>query len=96
MSMLAYRVHSIFVLRMFNDPIAALLAHASILALSRNRMLLASILFSLGVSVKMNVLLYAPALLLILVLTRGTARTIGYGIVMLVIQVRATLNFRQF
>jgi alpha-1,3-mannosyltransferase len=60
----SYRIHSIFVLRLFNDPIAVLLFYASLNLLISNRWLLGSFFFSLAVSVKMNILLYAPCLLI--------------------------------
>lgn len=39
------RVHSIFVLRLFNDPVAMLFVYACILALQHNKFMLGSILF---------------------------------------------------
>jgi alpha-1,3-mannosyltransferase len=53
--LLSKRVHSIFVLRLFNDCVASLMAHAAVLALSHSKMKSAATLLSLGVSVKMNV-----------------------------------------
>ena len=41
----AYRVHSIFVLRMFNDPVAMLLLHCSLLCLVRRLWLPTAALF---------------------------------------------------
>ena len=64
---LSKRVHSIFVLRMFNDGVASLFAHAAIFAAQRRRWPLAFFLLSLGVSVKMNVLLAVPPALVLLV-----------------------------
>jgi alpha-1,3-mannosyltransferase len=72
----AYRVHSIFVLRMFNDPVAMLLLHGSLLCLVHRLWLPTAALFSLAVSVKMNVLLYAPGLLVVFLLNRGWAGTL--------------------
>lgn len=60
----SYRIHSIFVLRLFNDPIAVLLFYASLHCFLANRWTLGSLFFSLAVSVKMNILLYAPCLLI--------------------------------
>ncbi|KAJ8953656.1 hypothetical protein NQ314_007263 [Rhamnusium bicolor] len=60
----SYRIHSIFVLRLFNDPIAVLLFYISLNLFISNKWLLASIFYSLAVSVKMNILLYAPSLLI--------------------------------
>lgn len=58
----SYRIHSIFVLRLFNDPVAMLIFYASLNAFIDSNWYAGSILYSLAVSVKMNVLLYAPAL----------------------------------
>ncbi|XP_027351750.1 dol-P-Man:Man(5)GlcNAc(2)-PP-Dol alpha-1,3-mannosyltransferase isoform X2 [Abrus precatorius] len=63
---LSKRVHSIFVLRLFNDCVAITLLHAALLLLMHRRWNLGLILFSGAVSVKMNVLLYAPSLLLLM------------------------------
>ncbi|MCO5579561.1 hypothetical protein L7F22_033418 [Adiantum nelumboides] len=63
---LSKRVHSIFVLRLFNDCIATTLAHFSILLFLKNRWNFGLAVFSVGVSVKMSVLLYAPPLLLLM------------------------------
>ncbi|KAJ1844925.1 dolichyl-P-Man:Man(5)GlcNAc(2)-PP-dolichol alpha-1,3-mannosyltransferase, partial [Coemansia sp. RSA 486] len=56
------RVHSIYVLRLFNDTVAMLLAYAAIYAMASSKRLsrLSAVLFSLGVSVKMNVQLMLP------------------------------------
>lgn len=71
----SYRIHSIYVLRLFNDPVAMALLYASLSFLIRRRWVLGCILFSLAVSVKMNVLLFAPALFLVLLSTRGLVKT---------------------
>ncbi|KAJ7294982.1 hypothetical protein O6H91_Y220100 [Diphasiastrum complanatum] len=63
---LSKRVHSIFVLRLFNDSVATTLVNASILLFQSQCWYLGMLLFSFAVSVKMNVLLYAPGLLLVL------------------------------
>ncbi|XP_057671046.1 lethal(2)neighbour of tid protein [Diorhabda carinulata] len=60
----SYRIHSIFILRLFNDPVAVLLFYISLNLFIDNKWLLGSIFYSLAVSVKMNILLYAPCLLL--------------------------------
>ncbi|KAI0273566.1 mannosyltransferase [Gloeopeniophorella convolvens] len=72
---LSKRLHSIFVLRLFNDVWAVVLTQLSILALGRGLHDLAILLFSVALSVKMSVLLYFPALLVILVRQRGLATT---------------------
>ena len=63
---LSKRVHSLFVLRLFNDCVAMLLAYCSVLVLQRRCWRSGLLLFSAAVSIKMNVLLFAPALLLLL------------------------------
>ncbi|KAI0306634.1 mannosyltransferase [Multifurca ochricompacta] len=73
---LSKRLHSIYVLRLFNDVWAVILTQLSILALGRGLSDLSTLLFSAALSVKMSVLLYLPAFLLVLVKQRGLATTI--------------------
>ena len=61
------RIHYIFVLRMFNDGVASLFAHVTVFAAQRRKWPLAFFLLSIGVSVKMNVLLMVPPALVLLV-----------------------------
>ncbi|XP_021613263.1 dol-P-Man:Man(5)GlcNAc(2)-PP-Dol alpha-1,3-mannosyltransferase isoform X2 [Manihot esculenta] len=63
---LSKRVHSIFVLRLFNDCFAMTLLHAALALLLCQHWHLGLILFSGAVSIKMNVLLYAPSLFLLM------------------------------
>ena len=63
---LSKRLHSIYMLRLFNDCWAMLLLYAAVLLFINRRPLLSSTLFSLAVSIKMNVLLFLPAHLLLL------------------------------
>ncbi|KAH8833871.1 mannosyltransferase [Flagelloscypha sp. PMI_526] len=65
------RLHSIFVLRLFNDCWSVVVMQTSILALQSEWFYLGSILFSLALSVKMNVLLYLPAILFLTFKARG-------------------------
>ncbi|XP_058920027.1 dol-P-Man:Man(5)GlcNAc(2)-PP-Dol alpha-1,3-mannosyltransferase isoform X3 [Kogia breviceps] len=67
----SYRVHSIFVLRLFNDPVAMVLLFLSINLLLAQRWSWGCWCFSLAVSVKMNVLLFAPGLLFLLLTQFG-------------------------
>lgn len=67
----SYRVHSIYVLRLFNDPIAILFLYAALNLYLSDRWSWASLCLSLGVSVKMNVLLFAPAILLFYIVNLG-------------------------
>ncbi|KAI3749272.1 hypothetical protein L2E82_19879 [Cichorium intybus] len=63
---LSKRLHSIFVLRLFNDCFAMTLLHASLVPLLYQKWHLGLIIFSAAVSVKMNVLLFAPSLFLLM------------------------------
>ncbi|ONK70220.1 uncharacterized protein A4U43_C05F31500 [Asparagus officinalis] len=63
---LSKRIHSIFMLRLFNDCFAMTLLHASLALLLYQKWHLALLIFSGAVSIKMNVLLYAPPLLLLM------------------------------
>ena len=64
---LSKRIHSIFVLRVFNDCIAMSLLYGSVILFQRNAWLRGCAIYSLAVSIKMNVLLFAPGLLLLLI-----------------------------
>lgn len=64
---LSKRVHSIFVLRMFNDGVAMVFAYVAVALFQRRKWIFGGIALSLGVSVKMNVLLMLPGLLVLLV-----------------------------
>ena len=71
MSLTSYRVHSIYVLRLFNDPVAMLLLYAAVNLFAEGHWSAGSVFYSLAVSVKMNILLFAPALFLAYLATRG-------------------------
>jgi alpha-1,3-mannosyltransferase len=70
---LSKRIHSIFVLRLFNDAPAMLLLYISIFLFACcDAWTLGCVAFSLAVSIKMNVLLFAPGLLLLLLQRNGS------------------------
>jgi alpha-1,3-mannosyltransferase len=66
---LSKRFHSIFLLRLFNDGPAMLLAYISFWCFTNQRWNLGCFIFSLAVSIKMNILLFAPGLLYLLIET---------------------------
>ena len=66
---LSKRMHSIFMLRLFNDAPAMFLLYISTVLFTESKWKLGCVFFSLGVSVKMNILLFAPGLLLLLLQT---------------------------
>lgn len=65
-SCLSKRIHSIFILRLFNDAPAMFLLYVSIYLFAKSRWRTGCVFFSMAVSIKMNVLLFAPGLLLLL------------------------------
>lgn len=72
----SYRIHSIHVLRMFNDPVAMLFLYASLNFFLDSKWYLGSILYSIAVSIKMNILLYAPALFFFYLVNLGLKDTL--------------------
>ncbi|XP_015588799.1 lethal(2)neighbour of Tid protein [Cephus cinctus] len=89
----SYRIHSICILRLFNDPVAMVLLFASINAFIDNRWYLGSILYSLAVSVKMNILLFSPALLIAYLTNLGFIKTVIHLFICGVIQLLLGLPF---
>ncbi|XP_061710874.1 lethal(2)neighbour of tid protein 2 [Cydia pomonella] len=71
----SYRIHSIYVLRLFNDPIAVLFLYAALNLFLEDKWFLGSVFYSLGVSVKMNILLYAPGLFFFYLINLGWFKT---------------------
>ena len=63
---LSKRMHSLYVLRLFNDCVAMLLAYAATALLIAGWWAAALVAYSAAVSVKMNVLLLAPSVLVVL------------------------------
>ncbi|KAM3865947.1 dol-P-Man:Man(5)GlcNAc(2)-PP-Dol alpha-1,3-mannosyltransferase [Diretmus argenteus] len=74
----SYRIHSIFVLRLFNDPVAMMLLFLAVNLFLDGRWTLGCGFYRqvLAVSVKMNVLLFAPGLLFLLLSEFGLIKTI--------------------
>uniref|UniRef100_A0A8R1U171 dolichyl-P-Man:Man5GlcNAc2-PP-dolichol alpha-1,3-mannosyltransferase n=1 Tax=Onchocerca volvulus TaxID=6282 RepID=A0A8R1U171_ONCVO len=68
---ISYRIHSIYLLRLFNDPVAMLFFYLAVNLWIGHHFRIGSIFYSLAVSVKMNTLLFSPALLFILLLNIG-------------------------
>ena len=77
MCCLSYRIHSIYILRMFNDPVAMIFLFASINLFLLDNWKLGCLFYSVGVSVKMNILLFSPALLFLLLVRKGFMKTLG-------------------
>ncbi|XP_019628046.1 PREDICTED: dol-P-Man:Man(5)GlcNAc(2)-PP-Dol alpha-1,3-mannosyltransferase-like [Branchiostoma belcheri] len=73
----SYRIHSIFVLRLFNDPVAMLFLYLSINLFLDKHWAWGCFWYSFAVSIKMNVLLFAPGLLLLLLTELGVVKTVA-------------------
>ncbi|KAI6247471.1 Dol-P-Man:Man(5)GlcNAc(2)-PP-Dol alpha-1,3-mannosyltransferase [Erysiphe necator] len=71
MLVLSKRLHSIFLLRLFNDCFAVFFLWVAIYLFQRKRHTLASLAYSLGLGIKMSLLLPFPAIGVILFLTKG-------------------------
>lgn len=72
----SYRIHSIYVLRLFNDPVAILFLYAAINLYMDGKWSWGSVCLSVGVSIKMNVLLFAPAIFLLFLTSLGVWGTV--------------------
>ncbi|ORZ02836.1 glycosyltransferase [Syncephalastrum racemosum] len=82
---LSKRLHSIYVLRCFNDPVAMFFAYACVLAMTYRKWTLSSVLFSVALSIKMNVLLFFPGFGILLWQAIGAWATfIQLGLILLI------------
>ncbi|KAK6363815.1 dolichyl-P-Man:Man(5)GlcNAc(2)-PP-dolichol alpha-1,3-mannosyltransferase [Orbilia blumenaviensis] len=91
---LSKRLHSIYLLRFFNDCFSTLLIFIAILSVQTRQYTLSAIFYSLSVGVKMSSLLYLPALGLIYVLSTGsTGKALRLAALMLQIQVLLAVPF---
>ncbi|KAK2737548.1 dolichyl-P-Man:Man(5)GlcNAc(2)-PP-dolichol alpha-1,3-mannosyltransferase [Myotisia sp. PD_48] len=90
---LSKRLHSIFMLRLFNDGIATLFLWMTTLMLVSGRWYPAVAVWSLGVSIKMTLLLVAPAIAIILILSVGFWNALGLGAGSLALQCLVALPF---
>eukprot|EP00754_Rhynchopus_humris_P052045 Rhum_TRINITY_DN9892_c0_g2::Rhum_TRINITY_DN9892_c0_g2_i1::g.35268::m.35268/K03845/ALG3; alpha-1,3-mannosyltransferase len=87
------RMHSLFVLRLFNDCPAMFLLWVAFYLFQRDRMFLGCLFFSASLSVKMNALLVVPGILLVVVVQRGWLRAALYGFLCAAFQVAVGLPF---
>lgn len=72
------RVMSLFVLRLFNEGVQILLMYIAIALLASNRWMSGCLVFSASVSIKMNALLYAPGLAVVLCQALGPIRALAH------------------
>lgn len=83
---LSKRLHSIYILRLFNDTINQLLFFASLLSYQYRWWTLGSALYSLSVSIKMNTLLALPGVAIVLLHSLGRNRAFSQASIMFQIQ----------
>lgn len=84
---LSKRLHSVFMLRLFNDGFAAFAMWVAIFLFMNRKWTAGVVVWSTGVAIKMTLLLLAPAIAVVLVLSLGLGRSIRLGIVAVLIQV---------
>ncbi|KAJ7582874.1 glycosyltransferase family 58 protein [Mycena floridula] len=89
------RLLSIYSLRLFNDCWSVLAVQAAIIAYQNNANAIATILFSLGLSVKMSALLYLPGLIVLLFLRGGFGYTIAHLTLVILVQLLVAVPFLQ-
>lgn len=93
---LSKRLHSIYVLRLFNDCWAVLFMNLSILAIQMEFDIIGAMLFSVALSVKMNILLYVPALVVIFAKRHGILPSLPAVAAVVAVQLAAAHPFREY
>ncbi|KAG0652905.1 Dolichyl-P-Man:Man(5) c(2)-PP-dolichyl mannosyltransferase [Hyphodiscus hymeniophilus] len=95
MLILSKRLHSIFVLRLFNDCFAVFFLWCAIYVCQRRFWTFGSLAYSWGVGVKMSLILALPALGVILFLSKGVAGSFKQASLMAQVQVVIAWPFLQ-
>ncbi len=90
---LSKRLHSIFVLRCFNDCFAVFFLWLAVALLQRRRWTLGALAYTLGLGVKMSLLLALPAVGVVLLLGRGFSGAARLALLMAQVQVALAYPF---
>ncbi|KAA1469550.1 mannosyltransferase [Dentipellis sp. KUC8613] len=90
---LSKRLHSIFVLRLFNDCWEVVLAQLAVLAYANGSDELGTLLLSFALSVKMSAFLYLPGAIVILFRRRGMYTTLRLLVTIASVQAVLAINF---
>jgi alpha-1,3-mannosyltransferase len=93
MLILSKRLHSIFVLRCFNDCFATLFLWLAIFFLQRRAWRAGALMYTLGLGVKMSLLLVLPAVGVVLLLGAGFATSLQLAAMMGLVQVLIAVPF---
>lgn len=96
MLILSKRLHSIFMLRCFNDCFAVSFLWLSILLFQHRQWAAGGLVYSWGLGVKMTLLLVLPVVGILIFLAKGVMGTIMLGISMAALQVEIALPFLGF
>jgi alpha-1,3-mannosyltransferase len=89
---LSKRLHSIYVLRLFNDPFSVFFLFVAIFCWQKRFWTLGSISYSMSVAVKMNTLLVLPAVAVVLLQAVGKSKAIRQASVMAQVQVSPRIS----
>ena len=82
------RLHSLFLLRLFNDCFAVTMLYIAIYAYQRRIWTLGSVAYSWGVGIKMSLLLGAPAVGVVILQALPIKRALNAAFLMIQVQVR--------
>lgn len=91
--MLSKRLHSIFLLRLFNDCFAVGALFVAIYAYQRRMWTVGSVAYSWGVGVKMSLLLALPAVGIVLFQALGVQRAVRQALLMGQLQVGIIMDW---
>ncbi|KAH0366291.1 ALG3-domain-containing protein, partial [Aureobasidium melanogenum] len=93
MLILSKRMHSIFTLRLFNDCFAVFFFFLAIYCYQKRLWIAGSVIYSIGLGVKMSLLLALPSVGIVLLQAIGASDAIGHASLIVLIQVLLSLPF---